>query len=127
VIKKVVPQLKDLEFHKEASVRSAAKNLKKRIEAGPEELAFPFTGVLIQGEKRTFPCQMTAGKTYVIDLQSKEFLPASHLNNPAGQQVVGFAFGVSIFSCADSGRYEIIVTSLNQIDSGTFVLNVREQ
>jgi hypothetical protein len=33
--KSVLPRLKDLEFHKDAPVRSAAKELRKRIEAGP--------------------------------------------------------------------------------------------
>jgi hypothetical protein len=137
VLKKaVVPRLKELEFHKNASVRSAAKSLRKRIEAGPgaAQSGFPVTGTLALGiPSKTFSIPMKVGKTYIIDLRSTDFDAFLHLRNSFGQEVArdddsGGGLNARItFECPQSGNYEIVATSLGMRGVGTFTLDVREQ
>jgi hypothetical protein len=67
--KTVIPQLKDLEFHKDASVRAMAKALQKTVEAGPDAPVFPANGILTPNHAKRFPSPMIAGKTYIIELK----------------------------------------------------------
>jgi hypothetical protein len=132
----VLPRLKELEFHKNASVRSTAKALRKRIEVvpGAAQSAFPVTGTLALGvPSKNFSYPMKAGKTYVIDLKSSDFDAFLRLRNSSGQEVArdddsGGGLNARItYTCPRSGTYVIIATSLGGNRVGTFTLDVREQ
>jgi hypothetical protein len=136
LIKKTVPQLKELEFHKDASVRSAAKALRTRIEAGPSKskIAFPVDDEITGPSfERRYPVSMIAGKTYTIDMRSADFDAFLRLTNPLGVIVAqdddsGGGLNARIaFECAETGHFTIIASPLTSGATGRFTLSVREE
>jgi hypothetical protein len=141
--KEVMPQLKDLEFHKDAKVRATVKDLRTRIEAGPSALVsgFPINEMLQSSRSKRYLCPMKAGRTYVIDLQGYfndsqgyDLDTILHLMDPSGHQVAqatnageGLNATRIVFRCRSSGNYEINAGWLHAGASGAFQLNVREQ
>jgi hypothetical protein len=150
VAKKIVPQLKDLAFHKDGSVRGAAKALRKIIEAGPDALetsfavngcvvkqgqlshADPFDRVRRNSKAKTFTAELRAGKTYEIEMASNEINSYLRLEAPTGQELAhdddggGFPHARILFNCQLTGSYRIICTTFAPA-TGSFTLTVLEE
>jgi hypothetical protein len=154
--KKVIPQLKELEFHKDAAVRAAAKGLRKRIEAGPAPVG---KGVLETGRlqkqdqlaaidsrdkvrqnmyAKRYTVRFLAGKTYQIDMVSNEGNPAIldpylRLEDPKGAQVAadddggGFPNARITYAVQDGGQYTIVCTTFGPNQTGRYTLTVQER
>jgi hypothetical protein len=86
---------------------------------------------------KTYPFKMTAGKTYVIDMISKEgnpkkFDPYLRLLNPGGKKVAedddggGFPNARIQYSATETGTYKIIATTFAPGMTGKFVLTAKE-
>ena len=80
---------------------------------------------------KVYTLNMTAGKTYQIDLTSGEFDAYLRLEDPEGKNLAEDDDGGDelnsklIFTCRRDGQYRIIVTALE--DVGAFVLSVQEK
>jgi hypothetical protein len=81
---------------------------------------------------RIYDVKMNGGKTYVIDLMSKQFDAFLRLEDAAGKQLAqdddsGGGNDARIrFKAPASGVYRIIATSFN-LETGLFLLKVREE
>ena len=81
---------------------------------------------------REYDVKMTAGKTYVIDLMSKQFDAFLRLEDATGKQLAqdddsGGGTNARIrFKAPQEGVYHIIATSFN-VETGLFLLKVREE
>src|SRR5262249_51894021 len=80
---------------------------------------------------RAYTLDLVAGKTYQIDLSSREFDSLLRLEGPAGDQVAqdddsgGNLDARIVYRCTQTGRYRVIATTLNR--GGNFGLQVQER
>jgi outer membrane biosynthesis protein TonB len=149
--KNVIPKLKDLEFHKDAAVRNTAKDLRKRIEAGPAPIeesspvkgrfekqgvltaADPFDAVRQRSHQKVHELRLVAGKTYQIDMVSNQIDSYLRLEDSARQRLAedddsgGFPNAHIIFSCRRTGTYRIICTTFQGGATGAYTLTVLER
>ena len=105
------------------------------------------TDVVIQGELintdpkdkvrkgcfcKPHPFKMVKGKSYQVDLRSKDFDAYLRLENPAGQQVAfdddggGNRDARIIYRAPQTGDYQICATSYGAGSTGKFILTVKE-
>jgi hypothetical protein len=109
------------------------------LTVGPEGLAVEGAlskeDPLDKGHKkhcRVYDVKMIAGKTYVIDLMSKQFDAFLRLEDAAGKQLAqdddsGGGNNARIrFKAPQEGVYRIIATTFN-VETGQFLLKVREE
>jgi hypothetical protein len=84
--KKFIPVLKELEFNENAAIRATAKQLRKKVEAGPKDGAcvFPATRFLARGEDKRSADSMTAEKAFQMALESREFAGVLRFLYPEG-------------------------------------------
>jgi tetratricopeptide (TPR) repeat protein len=90
-------------------------------------------GVLPAGKKQEYTGKMQAGRTYVIDLESRAFAPSLDLQDSTGKALDGND-GISdddlnariIHTAQTTGTYRIYVSSFRPGQSGAYVLRVRE-
>jgi hypothetical protein len=91
-------------------------------------------GQLSDNEReQSHPLQMTAGKTYMIDMTSAQFDTYLRLEDDKGK-VLAENDDISpqnlnsriIFPCKEDGNYRIVATSYQQAGRGAYVLIIRE-
>jgi hypothetical protein len=76
--------------------------------------------------------QMTAGKTYQIDMKSTQIDPYLRLEDPTGQQVAfdddggGFPNARIVYAPKDSGLFTIVCTTYGGGSTGKYTLDVKE-
>jgi predicted Zn finger-like uncharacterized protein len=97
----------------------------------------PFDRVRLQSRAKTYMVNLTAGKTYQIDMTSNVIDPYLRLENPGGQEVAhdddsgGFPNARIIYSCPQTGAYRIIATTFaaggTGAPTGPFTLKVQER
>jgi hypothetical protein len=85
--------------------------------------------VLKDSLSKTYAFQMTAGKTYQIDMRGQGFTPFLRLENPEGMQVADNSNGKLdahiVYRAPKTGDYTIIATSARE-SMGKFTLTVKE-
>jgi hypothetical protein len=100
------------------------------------------TGLLKEGDRRDRVTKhpstahgvwLVEGRTYTIDLKSKEFDAFLRLEDAAGKQLAldddsgGFPNARIIFRSPKSGLYRVIVTSFDRTKGGAYTLTVRRK
>jgi tetratricopeptide (TPR) repeat protein len=92
----------------------------------------PRDHVLKNSHHKVHPFQMAAGKTYRIDLMSKEFDTYLRLVDPSGAQVAADDDGGEgtnariIYRAAQAGEHQIIATSFEAGATGKYTLTIVE-
>ncbi len=82
---------------------------------------------------KSYEFKMEEGKTYQIDLKSKEFDPWLRLLDPDGKQVAEDDDGGEdldsriVYKAKKSGAYRIIVTTFGDGETGRFFLTAEEK
>ncbi len=81
---------------------------------------------------KTYVFKMVEGKSYQIDMMSKDFDSYLRLEDPQGQQVAadddggGFPSARIIYRAAKTGDYTIICTTFGADSTGKYTLHVKE-
>jgi hypothetical protein len=99
--------------------------------------ADPFDKVRVKSRAKTYTVNLTAGKTYQIDMTSTVIDSYLRLENPAGQEVAkdddsgGFPNARIVYPCSQTGEYRIIATTFaaggTGAPTGPFTLKVQER
>jgi predicted Zn finger-like uncharacterized protein len=99
--------------------------------------ADPFDKVRKQSKAKTYTVNLTAGKTYQIDMTSTVIDPYLRLEDPAGKEVAhdddsgGFPNARIVYPCTQNGEYRVIATTFaaggTGAPTGPFTLKVQER
>ena len=91
----------------------------------------PKDRIRVASVAKTFTFEMEKGRTYQIDLKSKDFDAYLRLENPAGTQVAfdddsgGYPDARILYTALESGDFKIIATTFNGGGTGKFMLTIR--
>jgi tetratricopeptide (TPR) repeat protein/tRNA A-37 threonylcarbamoyl transferase component Bud32 len=121
-----------------AAEQDAWRQLWAEIEALREQARSSYTETLHKGtltakqREQTHPIQMSAGKTYMIDMESPQFDTYLRLEDSQGK-VLAENDDISpdnlnsriLFTPKEDGTYRIIATSFQQRGSGAYTLTIR--
>ncbi len=119
--------------------QEAWRGLWSKLETIREQARRSYTEVKFQGhvskmqQQRIHPWNMMAGKTYSVEMQSKQFTPFLRLEDTEGKKLSElvhlFRYGKNsrlIFSPKKDGVYHVVATSIRRQGQGNYTLLIRE-